>query len=111
MWAKLYIIVMHYIAGFCVKVGSEVLRKEFGWKSAFFERLDMPSAYPWEYVWCFSFIPIICAMLSFSKNRARSISNGYHMVRVFFAVALQIHGFAMYFSYHLAAAWTPMKRD
>ncbi|PIO66617.1 hypothetical protein TELCIR_11668 [Teladorsagia circumcincta] len=30
---------------------------------------------------------------------------------VFFAVALQIHGFAMYFSYHLAAAWTPMKRD
>ncbi|KAK6017826.1 hypothetical protein OSTOST_16643 [Ostertagia ostertagi] len=89
MWAKLYIIVMHYIAGFCVKVGSEVLRKEFGWKSAFFERLDMPSAYPWEY----GVFPMVIIWY------------------VFFAVALQIHGFAMYFSYHLAAAWTPMKRD
>lgn len=51
------------------QVGSEVLRREFGWRSAFFERLDMPSAYPWEYMWCFSFIPIICAMMSFSKNK------------------------------------------
>ncbi|KAK5980403.1 hypothetical protein GCK32_012459 [Trichostrongylus colubriformis] len=60
------------------KVGSEVLRKEFGWRSAFFERLDMPSAYPWEYVWCFSFIPIICAMLSFSKNKVKLINYHYY---------------------------------
>ncbi|KIH54155.1 hypothetical protein ANCDUO_15701 [Ancylostoma duodenale] len=137
------------------KVGSEVLRREFGWRSAFFERLDMPSAYPWEYVWCLSFIPIICAMLSFPKNRVKLINYHYYghflfgilpcmiglggqlpelfdymsdqensqtptfkgvfpMViiwYIFFAVALQIHGFAMYFSYHLAAAWTPVKRD
>lgn len=29
---------------------------------------------------------------------------------IFFLVALQIHGFAMYFSYHLTASWQPLKK-
>ncbi|KAI6203446.1 Protein jagunal-like protein [Aphelenchoides besseyi] len=29
------------------KVGSELARREFGYKSSFFEKLDLPSAYPW----------------------------------------------------------------
>jgi hypothetical protein len=29
---------------------------------------------------------------------------------LFFLVALQIHGFAMYFSYQLTAAWQPAKK-
>ena len=52
-----------------LKVGSEFLRSNFGWKSAFFERLDMPSAYPWEYVWCLSFVPVVLALASFQRNK------------------------------------------
>lgn len=53
------------------KVGCEVLFRELNLfkEVPLWTKLDLPSAYPWEYVWCFSFIPIICALLSFSKNR------------------------------------------
>ena len=51
------------------QVGSEVVRREFGIESKFIKRLDLPSAYPWEYVYCFSFIAIICGLVSFPRNR------------------------------------------
>ncbi|CAD6190925.1 unnamed protein product [Caenorhabditis auriculariae] len=137
------------------KVGSEILRRDFGVKIGFFERLDMPPAYSWEYAWCFSFVPIIFALLSFPRNKLQMLHKHYYgqfltgivpcmiglggqlpelieyindmegsntptfkgtfpMViiwYIFFAVALQIHGFSMYFSHLLASAWAPVKRD
>ncbi|KAI6233051.1 hypothetical protein M3Y99_00966300 [Aphelenchoides fujianensis] len=57
------------------KVGSEFARRELGWKSPFFDKLDLPSAYSWEYVWCLSFIPIIFGLLSFTHNKARLLAD------------------------------------
>ncbi|KAI6178686.1 Protein jagunal-like protein [Aphelenchoides besseyi] len=65
------------------KVGSELARREFGYKSSFFEKLDLPSAYPWEYVWCLSFIPIIFGFLSFAHNKARLLRIQYYSQYIF----------------------------
>ncbi|CAI4230265.1 unnamed protein product [Auanema sp. JU1783] len=137
------------------KVGSEVLRNDFGVQHPLLNFLRMPAAYPWEYVWCFSFIPILIALKSFPKNNVKLVNYHYYgqffcgivpcmiglgaqvpelfdyisdmensetptfqgvfpMViiwYIFFAIAIQIHCFSMYFSYHLAAAMAPPKRD
>uniref|UniRef100_A0A8R1TNF7 Protein jagunal homolog n=2 Tax=Onchocerca TaxID=6281 RepID=A0A8R1TNF7_ONCVO len=136
------------------KVGGEVLVEEFGIRWRFYKSLQLPSAYPWEYVWCFSFIPLIFALISFKRNKINLLRNHYYgqfimgilpcsigvggqlpelidylrdmknsqtptfrgtfpMViiwYIFFLVALQIHIFAMYFSYHLMTAWQPPKK-
>uniref|UniRef100_A0A915DP58 Protein jagunal n=1 Tax=Ditylenchus dipsaci TaxID=166011 RepID=A0A915DP58_9BILA len=123
----------------------------------FFFNLDLPAAYPWERVWCFSFIPILIALASFPKNKANLLSYHYYaqflfgilpcaigigsqlpelvdymkntvcvtcssksstptfkghfpmviLWYIFFLIAFQIHGFAMYFSYNLLASWKP----
>lgn len=52
-----------------VKVGGEVLVEDIGIRWPFYQTLQLPSAYPWEYVWCFSFIPLIFAVLSFKRNK------------------------------------------
>jgi hypothetical protein len=64
---------LHIIVLFAMwaKVGSEFAMRELGYKSEFFKRLDLPSAYPWEYVWCLSFVPIILGFASFSHNKVR----------------------------------------
>uniref|UniRef100_H2WDA9 Protein jagunal homolog n=1 Tax=Caenorhabditis japonica TaxID=281687 RepID=H2WDA9_CAEJA len=137
-----------------MKVGSEFLRIYLDWKNEFFVRLDMPSAYPWEYIWCFSFIPMLLCLYSFQRNTLTYLHYAYYseflvgifpcmiglggqlpelleyvndmessntptfkgtfpMViiwYIFFAVALQIHGFSMYFMHNLAAAWAPVKK-
>ena len=140
------------------KVGCEFLFRELNVVDevpSIWTKLDLPSAYPWEYVWCFSFIPIIFALLSFSKNRVNLLSYHYYgqflfgilpcaiglgsqfpelmdyftneksqtptfkghfpmviLWYIFFLIAFQIHGFAMYFSYFLTASWqrTPINK-
>lgn len=51
------------------KVGGEVLVEEFSIRWPFYQTLQLPNAYPWEYVWCFSFIPQIFAVISFKRNK------------------------------------------
>lgn len=65
------LIVVHFFTLFAMwaKVGGEFLAREFGISSTLWKRLDLPTAYPWEYVWCLSFIPCIFAILSFPKNQ------------------------------------------
>lgn len=136
------------------KVGGEVLVEQFGFQWPFYQLLELPNAYPWEYVWCFSFIPIAFALASFTRNKTHLLRSHYYgqfimgilpcvtglggqlpelidylsdmknsqtptfkgtfpMViiwYIFFVVALQIHTLAMYFSYHLMAAWQPQKK-
>ncbi|TKR92458.1 hypothetical protein L596_007105 [Steinernema carpocapsae] len=60
------------------KVGGEVLVNSFGIDWPFFKKLDLPTAYPWEYVWCLSFIPIICALMSFPKNKVQYLKYHYY---------------------------------
>ncbi|KAI6182435.1 Protein jagunal-like protein [Aphelenchoides bicaudatus] len=60
------------------KVGSEFARRELGHKSPFFEKLDLPAAYPWEYVWCLSFIPIAFAVFSFPHNKSKWLRVSYY---------------------------------
>lgn len=64
------LIMVHFFTLFTMwaKVGGEVLAREFGITSTLWKRLDLPTAYPWEYVWCLSFIPCIFAILAFPKN-------------------------------------------
>uniref|UniRef100_A0A0K0F4A1 Protein jagunal homolog (inferred by orthology to a C. elegans protein) n=1 Tax=Strongyloides venezuelensis TaxID=75913 RepID=A0A0K0F4A1_STRVS len=60
------------------KVGSEVLKKQFGITYPFFEKLDLPAAYHWEYVWCFSFIPPLFGLLSFKRNNLQLMRYHYY---------------------------------
>ncbi|VDN43191.1 unnamed protein product [Gongylonema pulchrum] len=125
-----------------VKVGGELLVDELRLEWTFYRSLKLPNAYPWEYVWCFSFIPtnllryhyygqfilgiLPCAIglggqfpelidyLRDMKNSQSPTFRGtFPMViiwYIFFVIALQIHIFAMYFSYNLVAAWQPPKK-
>ncbi|MCP9260447.1 Protein jagunal [Dirofilaria immitis] len=61
-----------------VKVGGEVLVEEFGIRWPFYQTLQLPNAYPWEYVWCFSFIPLIFAVISFKRNKINLLRNHYY---------------------------------
>uniref|UniRef100_A0A914RPJ5 Protein jagunal n=1 Tax=Parascaris equorum TaxID=6256 RepID=A0A914RPJ5_PAREQ len=132
----------------------EFLVRELGVKWTFYSSLDLPSAYPWEYIWSLSFLPVVFALSSFQRNKVSLLRMHYYsqflvgilpcaigmggqlpelfdylsdmehsqtptfkgtfpMViiwYIFFLVALQIHGFAMYFSYHLTASWQPPKK-
>ncbi|MFH4983839.1 hypothetical protein AB6A40_010548 [Gnathostoma spinigerum] len=136
------------------KVGGEFLVTELGisWRS--FQALDLPSAYPWEYVWTLSFIPIVFGLASFPRNKVRLLRYSYYaqfvtgilpcaigigsqlpelmaylrnmkdsqtltlhhtfpmviLWYIFFLIAFQIHGFAMYCAYHLTIAWEPPKK-
>lgn len=138
-----------------LKVGGEMAVNVLHIRWKFYSSLDLPSAYPWEYVWSLSFVPMIFALSSFSKNKVSLLRFHYYgqfltgilpcavgiggqlpelfdylsdmehsqtptfkgtfpMVviwYIFFVIALQIHGFAMYFSYHLTTAWQPPKKQ
>ncbi|GMT19015.1 hypothetical protein PFISCL1PPCAC_10312, partial [Pristionchus fissidentatus] len=61
------------------KVGSEILKKDFQIEIEFFKKLDLPSAYPWEYAYCFSFIAIIVGLMSFSRNKVQLINKCYYL--------------------------------
>ncbi|CEF64658.1 Protein jagunal homolog 1 [Strongyloides ratti] len=63
---------------FYLKFGSEVLKKQFDITYPFFEKLDLPAAYHWEYVWCFSFIPPLFGILSFKKNNLQLMRYHYY---------------------------------
>lgn len=65
----LYSIHVLVLLAMWTKVGSEFAMRELGYKNAFFKKLDLPSAYPWEYVWCFSFVPIVLGLVSFPQNK------------------------------------------
>ncbi|VDM94791.1 unnamed protein product [Thelazia callipaeda] len=139
-----------------VKVGGEFVVEGLGIKWPFYENLQLPNAYPWEYVWCFSFVPVIFAIISFKRNKVKTnlLRSHYYgqfflgilpcavglggqlpelidflhdmknsqtptfrgtfpmviLWYIFFLVALQIHIFVMYFSYHLMLAWQPAKK-
>uniref|UniRef100_A0A1I7YZE2 Protein jagunal n=1 Tax=Steinernema glaseri TaxID=37863 RepID=A0A1I7YZE2_9BILA len=60
------------------KVGGEFLVKTIGVEWPAFTRLDLPTAYPWEYVWSLSFLPMICALLSFPKNKIQLLKYHYY---------------------------------
>ncbi|CAJ0963783.1 unnamed protein product, partial [Mesorhabditis belari] len=60
------------------KVGGEILRRSFETKIAFLERIDLPSAYPWEYVWCLSFFVCFLAFMAFPKNNLKYINYFYY---------------------------------
>ncbi|CAD5208985.1 unnamed protein product [Bursaphelenchus xylophilus] len=60
------------------KVGSEFAIRELGFKSKFFEKLDLPTAYPWEYVWCSSVVCIILGLLSFRHNKGNLLRIEYY---------------------------------
>jgi hypothetical protein len=85
MWTKGDKITMvHYIG--CILVGGELLFNELRIVRSvpdFWRRLDLPSAYPWEYVWCLSFLPIIFALLSFSRNKVKIFSAEIHSTLIF----------------------------
>lgn len=52
-----------------VKVFGAQILNLLGMKSQRFEKLDLPTPYPWEYAWCFSVIPVIMALLSLPRNK------------------------------------------
>jgi len=54
-----------------VKIIGELMVRDFGFKWAAYERLDIPSAYPWEYVWSLSIVSIVLGMLAMPKNKER----------------------------------------
>jgi uncharacterized BrkB/YihY/UPF0761 family membrane protein len=60
------------------KVFGEIGATHFGMNSALWKRLDLPSAYPWEYVWCFSVVPIILALYAMPKNRVKPMTYAYY---------------------------------
>uniref|UniRef100_A0A914I5Y6 tRNA (cytosine(34)-C(5))-methyltransferase n=1 Tax=Globodera rostochiensis TaxID=31243 RepID=A0A914I5Y6_GLORO len=68
-----------------VKVGGELVFKEFGLleQPDLWRQLDLPAAYPWEYVWCLSFIPMLFALLSFNRNKAILLKLHYYGQFVF----------------------------
>ncbi|KAL3102148.1 hypothetical protein niasHS_003557 [Heterodera schachtii] len=68
-----------------VKVGGELLFDEFALlqQPHLWRQLDLPSAYPWEFVWCLSFIPILFALLSFPKNKPFLLKLHYYGQFVF----------------------------
>ncbi|CAD5206248.1 unnamed protein product [Bursaphelenchus okinawaensis] len=72
--------VLHFLVllAMWTKVGSEFAIKDLGYKSAFFEKLDLPSAYPWEYVWCTSFVCIVIGLLSFNHNKTKLLRIEYY---------------------------------
>uniref|UniRef100_A0A183V2P0 Protein jagunal-like protein n=1 Tax=Toxocara canis TaxID=6265 RepID=A0A183V2P0_TOXCA len=151
-----WLFVMHtmVLVAMWVKVGGEFLVRELDLKWPFYSSLDLPSAYPWEYIWSLSFVPMLFALASFQRNKVSLLRVHYYgqflsgilpcaigmggqlpelvdylsdmehsqtptfkgtfpMViiwYIFFLVAIQIHGFAMYFSYHLTASWQPPKK-
>uniref|UniRef100_A0A0N5AC46 Protein jagunal n=1 Tax=Syphacia muris TaxID=451379 RepID=A0A0N5AC46_9BILA len=155
-WYLKWLFAIHVLVllAFWVKVFGEFLTRYTKIRWAFFISLDLPSAYPWEYVWSLSFVPIIFALLSFNKNRVKILRYHYYgqfvfgimpcaigigsqfpelidyifnrensktptfngnfpmviLWYIFFLVAFQIHGLAMYFSHQLILAWMPPKK-
>lgn len=61
-----------------VKVGGEVLVRELGVRWNLYSSLNLPSAYPWEYVWCFSFVPILFALAALPRNKVDMMRNHYY---------------------------------
>uniref|UniRef100_A0A914KX39 Protein jagunal n=1 Tax=Meloidogyne incognita TaxID=6306 RepID=A0A914KX39_MELIC len=62
------------------KVGGELIFDQFKLmkQPKLWRRMDLPNAYPWEYIWCLSFIPIILAIPSFQKNRLLLLKLSYY---------------------------------
>uniref|UniRef100_A0A915M8Z3 Protein jagunal n=1 Tax=Meloidogyne javanica TaxID=6303 RepID=A0A915M8Z3_MELJA len=99
------------------KVGGELIFDQFKLmkQPKLWRRLDLPNAYPWEYVWCLSFIPIILAIPSFQKNRGLGSQfpelidyirfGEQSKVPTFSGSFPMIQGFAMYFTFNLLNAW------
>ncbi|KAK0426400.1 hypothetical protein QR680_009689 [Steinernema hermaphroditum] len=60
------------------KVGGEFAVNTLGVELPAFKKLDLPTAYPWEYVWCLSFLPCIFALMSFPKNKVQLLKYHYY---------------------------------
>uniref|UniRef100_A0AC35GI48 Uncharacterized protein n=1 Tax=Panagrolaimus sp. PS1159 TaxID=55785 RepID=A0AC35GI48_9BILA len=114
------------------KVFGEIGATHFGMNSALWKRLDLPSAYPWEYVKPMTyayygqfftgilpcslglgsqFPELIAYIADPVNNETPTIKGSFPMVVIwfiFFLIAFQLHIFAMYFKYYLLAAWNPL---
>lgn len=114
------------------------------------ERMNIPSAKPWELSWLSSLIPMTMCFLAMPKNKDTLMLKAYYgfflcgllplaigagtllpdlldyvknpkkddvetilgfpavvLSFMFIAVALQLHGFSMYFASHLVRIWRP----
>ena len=69
----------HFLVLFTMwmKVFGQNIFDLLGIKSTRFEKLDLPSPYPWEYVWCTSVIPVILAILAMPKN---NVSESFRII-------------------------------
>ena len=67
------------------KVGGELLFNEFKLVTPppLWKQLDLPAAYPWEYVWCFSFIPILLALIALPRNKLILLKLSYYSYFIF----------------------------
>ncbi|KAE9549054.1 hypothetical protein FO519_007738 [Halicephalobus sp. NKZ332] len=61
-----------------IKVFGQNFLDAAGIKSPRFKKLDLPTAYPWEYVWCTSIIPVIMALLALPKNNSKLMRTAYY---------------------------------
>lgn len=72
----LFVIHSMVLVAMWIKVGGEFVVRELGVKWTFYSSLDLPSAYPWEYIWSLSFLPVVFALSSFQRNKVGSFSRG-----------------------------------
>jgi len=70
----------HFLVLFTLwmKVFGQNIFDLLGIKSTRFEKLDLPSPYPWEYVWCTSVIPVILAIFAMPRNNVKLMRMAYY---------------------------------
>uniref|UniRef100_A0A7E4UPC6 Protein jagunal n=1 Tax=Panagrellus redivivus TaxID=6233 RepID=A0A7E4UPC6_PANRE len=98
------------LLGLWAKVFGEIATTQFGLKSALLKRLDLPTAYPWEYVWCLSFVPIVIALYAMPKNKVKPMTIAYYS-QFFFGVLPCCIGLGSQFPELIAYIQDPSRAD